>query len=377
MQVLVNGNVSIYEARGDYQMIVDYIEESGIGAMQRQFEQLKARLEQQGLFDSRRKKPLPRFAQHIAVITSKTGAAIHDIIEVIQKRQPSLKVSFIAATVQGDGAAPSLIRALEKAQAFHQQEAIDAIIIGRGGGSLEDLWAFNDERLALAIYNCSLPVISAVGHEVDFSICDYVADFRAATPSQAAEIISIEQLQLEQSLDRYESKLQMSCRNHIQRQHKQLLLLRKTLRHPGEKLRHYRIEFNHFEEKLRSHLLQLLNKKQQRLEPLKAVFAPALLSTRLKQDNARLEQYKLALHKNMHSTQRQKGLQLASISAKLELVSPLATLQRGYAIVEDRQGKLIRQTKDVSIGQRVRTRIADGDIDCEVIQINSSKNTQE
>ncbi|MGH1372466.1 MAG: exodeoxyribonuclease VII large subunit, partial [Cellvibrionaceae bacterium] len=261
-QVLIRARVSLYEGRGEYQLIAEHMEAAGDGLLQQQYEALKAKLHSEGLFDEERKQPLPTFPQHIAVITSPTGAAVHDILSVIKRRYPIAPVTILPVSVQGSAAAGEMCNALRKAQDYN---GFDVIIIGRGGGSIEDLWAFNDETLARAIAHCSIPVVSAVGHEVDFTIADFVADQRAPTPSVSAEIITPDLSEWLQTLDYYQDRLQTICQDIIYRYQQRLLFLRKRLRHPNEKIRAQKSQLAYIQQSLVRSLQQQLSTKKDQL----------------------------------------------------------------------------------------------------------------
>jgi len=232
-QVLVKARLSLYAPRGDYQLIVEQMEEAGLGALRRAFDELRLRLQAEGLFAAERKRPLPEHVRHLAVITSPTGAAIRDILSVLRRRFPGLPVTLLPVPVQGREAAPAIVRALALANA---QPQFDAILIARGGGSLEDLWAFNEEVVARAIAGSRLPVVSGVGHETDFTIADFVADVRAPTPSAAAELLSLDGAELLGSLEGFELLLARALHTQLQRLGQQLTHLRARLRHPGQRL---------------------------------------------------------------------------------------------------------------------------------------------
>ena len=316
-QVLVAGRVSLYEPRGDYQLIVEQLEAVGEGALRRQFEVLKKKLAAEGLFDESRKKPLPALPRAIGVITSPSGAAIRDIISVLRRRFPLVPVIIYPAAVQGEAATGELIRALAAA---NRRAEVDVLIIGRGGGSLEDLAAFNDEALARAIASSKLPVISAVGHEIDFTIADFAADRRAPTPSGAAEIAVPDQQDWLRSLD--------SLATRIAR------LGRRTLEELAQ-------------------TLDWLGRRLQRTSP----------SATLERSRLRLA----GLQQGLHAAARKS---LANVNHRLELamrglhaVSPLATLERGYAIVADAaSGKVLRHAADAAVGSDIRARLADGEL---------------
>ena len=362
MQVLLNGKVSLYEGRGDYQLIADYIEESGIGSMARAFEALKAKLNKEGLFEQNHKRAIPKQLTHIAVITSETGAAIHDILKVLKERFPALNITLIPASVQGDNAPVELIGALKQAYRYNQQQTIDAVIIGRGGGSEEDLWAFNNERLARAVYAFPIPIISAVGHEVDVSICDLVADVRAATPSAAAEMISPDQNQVRQQIDYIEQRLEQAMFNKLLVANQQLKLQEQSLQHPRERIQFYQAAFNDKQTQLNkavTHHIQLNQLAYQQAHqqlvaqlPLPKITAEKLAVTQLQKRLNRQIQLTIAAHKT----------HLANQASALNMISPLATLNRGYSIIKDNAGNIIRKAEQVSEGSPITAKLQDGEL---------------
>lgn len=372
VQVLLNGSVSIYEGRGEYQLIIDYLEEAGAGNLQRQFEQLKNKLQAEGLFDSKHKQAIPKQPRHIAVITSATGAAIHDILCVLKERFPLLKVTLIPCSVQGEKAAAEICAALLLAERWNTEEidSIDTIILGRGGGSLEDLWPFNEESVARAIFSCKIPIISAVGHEVDTTIADYVADLRAPTPSAAAETISPDQKALSQQLDYYEQHLLHRMQNHLAFHQKELLLLQKTLRHPGERLQQYHLRFNQLEKQLINTYHYANHKKNHQLQIITERFKRNHPNALINDYNASLTQLNDLLCENMLQKIDNLKNNLAHISQLIETVSPLATLQRGYAIITDSKKTIIRHTEQTKKGDVVTAKLANGELLCEVKDIS-------
>jgi len=358
MQIIVNGNVSLYEGRGDYQLIADYLEESGVGAMARAFEALKQKLKQEGLFDQRYKKPLPKHLKHLVVITSDTGAAIHDITSVLKERFPALRITLIPAAVQGEGAPKALIHALHLAEQFHQDDAIDAVIIGRGGGSSEDLWAFNNEALARSIFQFSLPIISAVGHEVDISIADLVADVRAPTPSAAAEMISPDQAYFHQLLDHSEQRLSQCMQKMLGEKQQALSLLEKQLKHPSDTIKRYQQQFAASEHRLQQSILNQLASKRLKLNALQE--RQRSPQQKLDQQQQQLNTLNDKLMQQMKQRLQQLKQDLAHSASELELVSPLATLQRGYSIIKDEQGKIIKHSDKLKPGQIIQGQLAKG-----------------
>lgn len=375
MQVVIHGGVSIYEGRGDYQLIADYLEEAGIGVLQRQFEQLKARLAAEGLFESRHKQPLPRNPQHIGVITSSTGAAIHDILKVLKARFPLLRVTLIPAAVQGEKAAAEICNAIALAERWNTENAdsIEVMIVGRGGGSLEDLWPFNEESVARAIFACKIPVISAVGHEVDVTIADYVADLRAPTPSAAAEMISPDQNALKQQLDYHERQLHAHVEKTLEHKRKTLLLLQKGLRHPGERLAFYRLRFRQLEQQLANGCQQQLQATRHRLNLLNQQLGQQHPENLIKTHKATLANSHGQLLKSWQQRLEESRRHLQQQAQLLNTVSPLATLDRGYAIVRDHERHIIRDARLQKPGNTITATLAHGELTCTITHISNEK----
>ena len=356
--------VSLYEGRGEFQLIIEHMEQAGAGALQAAFEKLKASLMAEGLFDAERKKPLPESISHIGVITSPTGAAIHDILTVLKRRSPAIEVSILPVAVQGDGAAAGIAAAIGRANTLHKQGkfSLDALIVGRGGGSLEDLWAFNEEIVARAIAASELPVVAAVGHEVDFSIADMVADRRAATPSAAAEMVSPDQRGQLERLNKFKSDLVRLIQRKLADAQTHLGHLRKRLKHPGTQLREQSQRLDDLEQRLIRAQKNLLARKRGEL---------ALLESRLNghSPRPRIQQ----LHRDLASLQQRLQVatqarlsgasdRLAHLAQMLDSLSPLGVLARGYAIVTDGDGKVIADASAVKVGSRLETRLARGQL---------------
>ncbi|WP_409525057.1 exodeoxyribonuclease VII large subunit [Nitrincola sp. MINF-07-Sa-05] len=361
--VRVVARVSLYEGRGDYQLICDQLAQGGTGQLQQAFEALKARLDHEGLFSSEHKKTLPRHPRQLGVITSPTGAAIHDILQVLDRRYAALPVIVYPTAVQGKEAAAQIARAIELA---NQHNACDVLIVGRGGGSLEDLWPFNEEIVARAIFNSEIPIVSAVGHEVDITISDLVADLRAPTPSAAAELLSPNQAELRQRLRQASLRLHQQQLGLIRQQRNKLLALRQRLRHPGDRLRDQAQRLDSLETRLTRALqrrlkqagqqLEVLQKRQQRLAPGPRVM---LLQSQLEQLHKRL-------HKQIDNQLSRKRQLLQHQIIMLNSISPLATLERGYAIAQGATGQVILDAAEVKAGDRMTVRVHHGWIDSEV-----------
>jgi exodeoxyribonuclease VII large subunit len=357
-QVLLRGRISVYEARGEYQLLVDHLEEAGIGALKREFELLKTRLAAEGLFALERKRPLPRFPRRIGVITSPSGAALRDVLHILARRYPVAQVLIYPSPVQGAAAAPALVRALALASV---RAECDVLILARGGGSLEDLWAFNDERLARAIHACTLPVVSGVGHEVDFTIADFVADARAPTPSAAAELVVPDRRGYLEALERTAQRLSMGLRRELRLALARLERTERRLRltHPGVRLAQQIQRLDDLSSRLvgatragtHAGSMQLAD-LQARLAHCSPRHAVHEYSTRARAASARLEH---ALSVNLARVQHR----LALAQRALNSVSPLATLGRGFAIVTS-AGAVVTDAAAVTPGTDIEARLARG-----------------
>lgn len=377
-QVQVRGKVSLYAPRGDYQLIIDHMEEAGEGALRREFELLKKRLAQKGLFEQERKRLLPAMPQHIAVITSPTGAAIRDILSVLKRRFPATQVTLIPVAVQGENAKIEIVQAITKASNFNQRTQatappIELIILGRGGGSLEDLWAFNEEIVAQAIYSSTLPIISAVGHEIDFTIADFVADVRAPTPSAAAEMVSPDQQELQQNFTAYEQHLAKVMQKSLTQQQQKLTWLQKRLKHPGQQLREFQQRLDELESRLRNATQVLIELKQTQLQAGHTNLLRVTPSHTIAQLSTQQQNLKHRLVLALQNTQQQTQQHLNQLAQRMHAVSPLATLARGYAIVSDGQQNIVRSADQLEAGQLIETQLHQGYVTSEVKSIRKSK----
>lgn len=365
-QIVVTASVSLYEARGDYQLIVDAMQSAGEGALQLAFEELKQRLFQEGLFDAQYKQSLPAHPKHLGIVTSPTGAAVKDIISVLKRRFPSLPISIYPTQVQGQQAAAQIAQAIERA---NRDNICDVLIIGRGGGSLEDLWPFNEEVVARAIYNSRIPTISAVGHEVDTSISDYVADLRAPTPSAAAELISPDRFEWLGRFEQLERSLIRILQNRISQQRFHLVQLVKRLRHPKDKLNENMQRLDMAEMRLKNAIQAKLNHEKQRLQVCGhslSQFKPDKQLALLQQHNTQLSKRLVkAIKDNLNRLQRH----LASQAEVLNVVSPLSTLNRGYAINTTEQGQVIHSHTQVKKGDTLMAQLHDGKLNCTVNEV--------
>jgi exodeoxyribonuclease VII large subunit len=324
MQVLVKGKLSLYEGRGDYQLILESMQDAGAGALQLAFEALKQKLTDEGLFDPQRKQPLPPKTRHIAVITSPTGAVLHDIISVLSRRDPMLQITVFPVPVQGSDSPDAIAQALQKANELRTRLAIDVVLLARGGGSLEDLQAFNSETVARAIAHSELPVVSAVGHETDVSIADFVADIRAPTPSAAAELLSTDQSTLLRALEQFSQRLQRQMSTLLSQRQQQLDWLGRRLQHPGR---------------------------------------------RLQEQSQRLDQLEQRLVRAARRLIEQRQLKLQMLARNLDNISPLQTLQRGYSITRSEPAGVLTSVTQANEGDTIMTRLADGEIASTVTQV--------
>ena len=361
--VLARVRVSLYEARGDYQLIVEHLEEAGDGRLRRQFEQLKQRLAAEGLFDAARKRPLPELPHRIGVITSPSGAAIRDVLSVLQRRFPAIPVLIYPVPVQGLDAPPAIVEALRTAA---RRDECDLLLLTRGGGSLEDLWAFNGEAVARAIADSPIPVVSAVGHEIDISIADFVADVRAATPSAAAELISPDRGEWLDTLRHWRSRLVRAIRARLAREQRHLHAIGRHLKHPGQRLQEQAQRLDELELRLSRALHAQLQTRQARLDTLRARLHGQSPKRQLAALQQRLASDRRRLRAAMPQRLEQEHQRLAGLARALDAVSPLATLGRGYAIVQDSGGRVIRKASEVSVGDDVQVRLGEGRLECRV-----------
>jgi len=372
MKVIVRGRISVYEPRGEYQILLDYLEPLGVGAMALAFEQLKKKLAAQGVFDEKIKRPLPFLPQHIAVITSPTGAAIRDFLKVIRRRFANIRITIIPVKVQGEEAAPEMIEALKTA---NRELDADILVLTRGGGSIEDLWAFNNEELALAIRASNIPVVSAVGHEIDITISDLAADFRAPTPSAAAEMIVSEKEGLHRDLDKIREHLKSIFSAKVRSLNQAVLMLRKGLRDPKRRLSDSWLRLDDLNIRLVRSASQALSEKKTRLSaeerallshsPEKLIYS---LGRTLIFNRHMLEHVVFNL---VH--ERRMGLDL--LAGKIKTLGPYSVLERGYSIaMKLPDKKALRTVAGLAPGDAVRIMLNDGEIDCRIEKINRKGN---
>ena len=366
MHVLVQARVGIYEPRGDYQLNVEHMEEAGIGILQRKFEELKQKLSREGLFDPANKISLPNYPTSLSIITSATGAALRDILSVLKRRFPLLEIRIYTVQVQGEHSANSIIKAI---QATNQRKDSDVIILARGGGSIEDLWSFNEESVARAIYASNLPIVTGIGHEVDFTIADFVADVRAATPSAAAELIVPHQQELIETFEQYTNTLIYLVQDKLSNLYQSLDWFTQRLEylHPEQIIIRNK-------EKLAELKRRLFNSIQLKIYNRHDVLNKILIRFENRSPRSQVQAAKINLvniHKNLgriiHTHIEQKTQQLITLSRTLDAISPLGTLNRGYAIVTKAHDNLVlRNADEVSDGDKILIRLAKGRVSAHI-----------
>lgn len=370
-QVLCTAKVSLYEGRGDFQLIVDAMQEDGQGQLQQAFDQLKARLQAEGLFAQERKRPIPTHPRTVGVVTSATGAALHDILTAFERRYPGLQVNLYPTLVQGAEAADQIVAAIALANRHAQA---DVLIVGRGGGSLEDLWPFNEERVARAIIASDIPVVSAVGHEVDFSISDMVADLRAPTPTAAAELLSPDQRQIQQRLTQLQQGLQRRFDWQLKRQRERLAALRRQMRHPGDRIREQQQRCDDLEMRLQRAIQRRFELRRQRLAAASARLELQNPVRLLGKQRERLSDLHSRLATRIDALIERRRLQLGQKVGRLNAISPLATLERGYSLTQTDSGELVRDARQLRTGSAVRVRLQSGAFSAEVTDIEPATN---
>jgi exodeoxyribonuclease VII large subunit len=365
LHITVRGSVSVYEQRGEYQIYVEHIEPVGLGALQLAFEQLKTKLAAEGLFDEGRKKPLPLLPLRIGLITSPMGAAVRDILRILRRRFPNLSVLLFPVRVQGDGAAADIVQAIRW---FNRVRGVDVLILTRGGGSLEDLWAFNEEGVARAIAASAIPTISAVGHETDFTIADFVADMRAPTPSAAAEIV----VRTRQEFQRHITQLETDLRQHIRfrllewRDRVRELATHPGFRRPVELLRQAGQQFDDLTARLGQTLGQRLVRARQRFAYSQTRILSVDLRAKIRALHERLARRSAELGVRIERSLAARRQRVERLLVQLDERSPLRVLERGYAIVTDAAGNVVRAADQVALGDSIAVQLAKGRLAAEV-----------
>lgn len=378
LQVRVSGKLTVYEPKGEYQILVESLEPVGEGAMKVAFEQLKQKLEREGLFAPELKRPLPFFPRRIGVVTSPQGAAIHDILNVLARRTRTVDIVLIPTRVQGESAPQEIRAAIELAneqhfralQANDRDKLIDVLIVGRGGGSTEDLWAFNDERVARAIRSSLIPVISAVGHEVDFTIADFVADFRAPTPSAAAEIVAAQESQIAQFLIERQEDLRQALEYKIlaAKSRLQELQARRVFAEIPARVREKRQATETNLLTLKTLFLDKIRQNQRRFDFSNAKLTAAILKTSAVRAEANLRGLEQQLNSAMNAKIANEREKFRLAASTLDAISPLAVLGRGFALAQKENGEILRRAAQIETGENFNLKLARGSLRCRVLE---------
>lgn len=373
-QVLIRASITLYEPRGDYQLLAESMQPAGDGLLQQQFEQLKQRLAAEGIFDQQFKQVLPSPAKQVGVITSASGAALHDILQVLQRRDPSLPVVVYPTAVQGAEAPLQIVRAIELA---NLRDECDVLIVGRGGGSLEDLWSFNDERVARAIFASRIPIVSAVGHETDVTIADFVGDLRAPTPSAAAELVSRNQLELIRQLQSQRQRLEMAMDYYLAQRSREFTRLHHRLQqqHPQLRLARQQTQLVKLRQRLDEGMQLQLKQLSRRSERLQQRLIQQQPQPKIHRAQQRLQQLQYQMR---HALERQLGQhkqRLGVACSHLEGVSPLATLARGYNVTTTPDGRVLKNIAQAAPGETLKTRLQDGWVESQVTALIPEKAT--
>ncbi|MFD2611884.1 exodeoxyribonuclease VII large subunit [Paenibacillus gansuensis] len=371
--VLARGNVSVYERDGNYQFYVTQMQPDGIGSLYLAYEQLKKKLEEEGLFASSAKKPIPKYPRAIGVITSPTGAAVRDIMITLQRRHPSVPILLFPVLVQGKQAASSIARAIES---MNRLGEVDVLIVGRGGGSLEELWAFNEEIVARSIYRSAIPVISAVGHETDFTIADFVADLRAATPTAAAELAVPHFAELSAQIAQLQQRLRKGLSQQLERKRERLARMQRSpfFLHPRKHLLQHAERLDRLRDQLQYKATLRMNRAADRLGKADRLLAGFNPKEQVRYARRRTEQASQRLVQSMLGIQKQRSQLLLSHMRHLDALSPLKVMQRGYSLVYDETEKrLIKNVNDVQLGDVIKVRLEDGKLHCQVWSMESTE----
>lgn len=369
LKVLVRARVSLYESRGDYQLLIEHIEEAGEGALRRSYDELRLRLQQEGLFDPVSKRSLPRFPRQVGIITSPTGAALRDVLSILRRRFPALNVLIYPVPVQGEQAGERIAQTLALAS---RRRDCDILLLVRGGGSLEDLWAFNEERVARAIHACTIPIVCGVGHETDVTIADFAADIRAPTPSAAAELVSPDRIEWLRKFTLLEERLNTAVRRRLTARGQDLNWLGQRLfrQHPKSRLQQLTQRLDELEQRLHHCMYQRLKHHHLRCTGLTARLRTQRPDRRIQQLQERLSALSQRLQTTMVQRLKDGTYRLGSTSRALHAVSPLQTLGRGYGIIRSYPGKeVIRRAEQVQVGEQVEALLSQGRLLCQVKEI--------
>ncbi len=369
-QCVLKGQVSIYAPRGDYQLIVKTIEPAGAGNLMQKFEVLKNKLEQEGLFNLDKKKQLPLSPKHIGIITSASTAAFQDIISTINRRAPNSQISLSEATVQGDEAHISIMNALNRIIRFNRENSeneIDVVILSRGGGSIEDLWCFNNEELAREIFSFPIPTISGVGHEIDFTICDFVSDMRVPTPTASAELVTEFNFNLRDKILKYKEELRKNIHNYLENLNQLINLNKSKLKDPLTLLREKSQHLDNLDLRIRQQKKLLISNNKNKLERLSDNLNNNNPISKLDLMHDKVNSLFDSLNRGISQKIQFNNNLLAKLYKNIEILNPLSILDRGYAIVMNKKGEAIKSTKKVAKGEKLKARLSDGLMDIEVL----------
>src|SRR4051812_14073636 len=364
LSLVARGRLALYEPQGRYQLVCDTVEPLGAGALQIAFEQLKERLQQEGLFEASRKRKLPFLPRRVALVTSPSGAAVHDFLRVLQRRFPNLPVLIVPARVQGEGAAQEVARGIGRAA---RQPRVDVVVVARGGGSIEDLWAFNEEVVARALCACPVPTVSAVGHEVDFTIADFCADVRAPTPTAAAELVAQVKEELSADVAQRRARLARALRSQLERKRAQLEKARARVADPRRLIGERQLRLDRLRQRLEALPREQLAARKDSLRALRQRLAeqhPRERLHRLEREVARLDQKLRSLAERALAARRHR---FSGLAGRLDALSPLRVLARGYAVAFDPRGHVLQKAAQVTPGERVRVRLHEGEISARVV----------
>lgn len=373
MHVLVKGHVSVFAPYGQYQLYVQQMNPDGLGALYLAYEQLKQTLEKRGYFSKEHKQPLPKFPKHIGIITSRTGAAVRDILITIKRRYPIVETTVIPATVQGENAAPSICHAIERANAL---KMFDVLILARGGGSIEDLWPFNEESVAKAIFKSDIPIVSAIGHETDVTISDFVADLRAPTPTAAAEIVVPSLEELKKHTYRLHHSLNQFIRYHIETHEKALRQLKESyaFKYPKQLIDQKAQQLDLLKDQLIQTQRRLVEQQKAHFKHLSHRLLTINIAQKVDQQVGHLKQLAKRNEQTMKNILQQKNEQFIHTVDKLSLMNPLAVMKRGFAIVYDLDESIVKSTKQVDTSDQIKVHISDGKLHCKVLHIEEEDN---
>lgn len=368
MKVLIRGEISVFEAFGQYQLYIHQMEPDGIGSLFLAYEQLKEKLSKQGFFDHHTKQAIPKYPKHIGIITSPTGAAVRDIITTIKRRYPIVQTTVLPVLVQGENAASTIVNAIKEA---NQMDMFDVLIIGRGGGSIEELWSFNEEMVAKAIYQSRIPIISAVGHETDNTISDYVADLRAPTPTGAGEIAVPSQKELLDRLAAWRQRLTKTMEHMIHLHQRTLTRLNQSyaFRYPEQLIRQKELELDKSIERIEKTIETQLNIRKDRFKSIHSRLLAQHPHKQLKDSKSLLNQLMKQHEQAFNRTIEKKSLRLSTAMEKLSLLNPLEIMKRGFAIPYKLDGEVIKSKGQVSQNDLIHVKIADGQLDCQVLKV--------